>query len=170
MSLFLPPFTSLRQRQLQLCFLDHPLELTHHLQYCPQYLTLSTNVNFDAIHKHFQLQPSVHFEDLAHRILHHNPREPIHVRGLYIANVQYSSFCGCALGLTFGVLDIMEVEVQDREQVEVRERNSRGTRDRGRRQNKETTNAQTCDDMWMNMFYADTSCDTLSHNVMCAKG
>ena len=43
-----------------------------------------------------------------------------------------------------GVLDIMEVEVQDREQVE--ERESRGTRDRGRRQNKETTNAQTCDD------------------------
>ena len=24
--------------------------------------------------------------------------------------------------------------------------------------------------IWMNMFYADTSCDTLSHNVMCAQG
>ena len=44
------------------------------------------------------------------------------VRGLYIATVQYSSFCGCALGLMLGVLDIMEVEVQDREQVEVREK------------------------------------------------
>ena len=32
------------------------------------------------------------------------------------------------------------------------ERKSRGTRDRGRRQNKETTNAQTCDDMCMNIF------------------
>ena len=30
--------------------------------------------------------------------------------------------CGCALGLIVGVLDIMEVEVQDREQVEVREK------------------------------------------------
>ena len=68
-----------------------------------------------------------------------------------------------------GVLDIMGVEVQNREQVEVRE-NVEGTRDRGRRQNKETTNAHTCDVMWMNMFYADTSCDTLSHNVMCAQG
>ena len=45
------------------------------------------------------------------------------------------------------------------------ERKRRGTRDRGRRQNKETTNAQTCDDMWMNMFYADTLCDTL----MCTR-
>ena len=50
------------------------------------------------------------------------------------------------------------------------ERKIRGTRDRGRRQNKETTNALTCDDMLMNMFHADTSCDTLSHNVMCAQG
>ena len=24
--------------------------------------------------------------------------------------------------------------------------------------------------VWMNMFYADTSCDTLSHIVMCAQG
>ena len=73
------------------------------------------------------------------------------------------------VGLMLGILDYMEVQVQDREQIGVREKR-RGTRDRGRRQNKETTNAQTCDDMWMNMFYADTSCDTLSHNVMCAQG
>ena len=50
------------------------------------------------------------------------------------------------------------------------ERKSRGTRDRGRRQNKETTNAQTCDDMCMNILLWDTCCDTLSHNVMCAQG
>ena len=44
------------------------------------------------------------------------------VRGLCIATEQYSSFCECALGLVLGVLDHMEVEVQDREQVEVREK------------------------------------------------
>ena len=44
------------------------------------------------------------------------------VRGLYIATGQHSSFCGCALGLMLGVLDFMEVEIQDREQVEVREK------------------------------------------------
>ena len=62
----------------------------------------------------------------------------------------------------------MEVEVQDREQVEVGEKvEARETEEKDK--NKRTTNAQTCDDMWMNMFYADTSCDTLSHNVMCAQ-
>ena len=44
------------------------------------------------------------------------------VRGLYIATGQYSSFCGCALGLVLGDLDNMGVEVQDREQVGVREK------------------------------------------------
>ena len=82
------------------------------------------------------------------------------VRGLYIATGQYSSFGGSALVLMFGVLDIVGVEVRNREQVEVRE--SVEARERGRRQNKETTNAQTCDDM------SDMSCDTLRHNVMCA--
>ena len=43
------------------------------------------------------------------------------VRGLCIATGQYSSFCGCALGLVLGGFDHMEVEVQDREKVEVRE-------------------------------------------------
>ena len=33
----------------------------------------------------------------------------------------------------------------------------------------ETTNDQTRDDMWMNMFYADTSCDILSNNMMWAR-
>ena len=43
------------------------------------------------------------------------------VRGLYIAAGQYSSCGGCALGLMLGVLDIVGVEVRNREQVEVRE-------------------------------------------------
>ena len=89
------------------------------------------------------------------------------VRGLYIATGHYSSFGGCALGLMLGVLDIMGAEVRNRGRSE---RERRGMRDRGRRQNKGTTNTQTCDDMWMNTFYADTSCDTLSRNVMCAQG
>ena len=49
------------------------------------------------------------------------------------------------------------------------ERERSGARDR-RRQNKETTNPHTCDEMSMNIFDADTSCDTMSHNVMCAQG
>ena len=40
------------------------------------------------------------------------------MRGLYIATGQYSSLCGCVLGSMLGVLDILEIEVQDREQVE----------------------------------------------------
>ena len=35
--------------------------------------------------------------------------------------MEYSSFGGCALGLMLGVLDIMGVEVRNREQGEVRE-------------------------------------------------
>ena len=44
------------------------------------------------------------------------------MRGLHIATGQYSSFCGCALGLVLGGLDHMKVEVQDREQIEVNEK------------------------------------------------
>ena len=91
------------------------------------------------------------------------------VRGLHIATGKYSSFGGCALGLMLGVLDLMEVEVQDREQVEVRENVEARETEEGDK-NKETTNAQTCDDMWMNMFCADASCDTLSYYAMCAQG
>ena len=35
---------------------------------------------------------------------------------------------------------------------------------------KQTTSAQTCDDMCMSHVLSDTRCDTLSHNVMCAQG
>ena len=56
------------------------------------------------------------------------PCKDIIVRGLYVATGQYSSFCECALGLMLGVLDIMGVEVQNREQVEVKERTQRHQR------------------------------------------
>ena len=49
----------------------------------------------------------------------------------------------------------MEVDEQDREQVDS-ERESRGAREKGRRQSKETTNAQTCDDMCMSVFVRHT--------------
>ena len=45
----------------------------------------------------------------------------VSVRGLYIATGQYSSFGGCVLSLMLGVLEIMGVEVQNREQVEAGE-------------------------------------------------
>ena len=49
------------------------------------------------------------------------PAFALPVRGLYIATEQYSSFGECALGLMLGVLDIVGVEVGNREQVEKRE-------------------------------------------------
>ena len=72
------------------------------------------------------------------------------MRGLCIATVQYSSLCGCALGLVLGGFDIVEVEVQDREQEDsVEEVEAREREDKTR---KQPTNAQTCDimeGMWM---------------------
>ena len=62
----------------------------------------------------------------------------------------------------FGILDIVGVEVRNREQVEVRE----NVEARERKKTKQRNNKRS--DMWMNMFYADMSCDTLRHNVMCA--
>ena len=61
------------------------------------------------------------------------------VRGLYIATEQYFSFCGCASGLMLGVLDIMEVEVRNREQVEVRENvEARETEDEDKTRKQQT--------------------------------
>ena len=69
-----------------------------------------------------------------------------YVRGVSIATGQCSSFCGCAFGLVLGGFDHMEVEVQDRERVEARE-----TEEEDKTRNQ--TNAQTCDDAWINMFF-----------------
>ena len=55
--------------------------------------------------------------------------------------VPYSSLCGCAVGLILGGFDIVEVDVQDREQVDSREQVEE--RERGRRQSKETTNERS---------------------------
>ena len=74
------------------------------------------------------------------------------MRGLCIAMEQYSSLCGCALGLILDGTDIVEVDVQDREQVdsgEIVEAREREEEDKTR---KQPTNAQTCDimdGMWM---------------------
>ena len=62
---------------------------------------------------------------------------------------QYSSLCGCALGLILGGFDIVEVDVQDREQVDSGEQVE--ARERGRKQNenkqrtlKHVTSWMTC--------------------------
>ena len=68
------------------------------------------------------------------------------MRVLYIATEQHSSFCGCALGLMLGVLDIMEVEVQDRARVEVREKvEARETEDEDKTRKQQTLrHVMTC--------------------------
>ena len=81
---------------------------------------------------------------------------------------QYSSLCGCALGLILGRFDIVEVDVQDREQVnsgEGVEAREREEEDRTRKQStlKHVTSWMTC------RWSACAGCDTLSHNVMCAE-
>ena len=59
----------------------------------------------------------------------------VFVRGLYIATGQYSSFCGCALGLVLGGFDHMEDDDQDRgdeeigQDVEALEREVKARRD-----------------------------------------
>ena len=63
----------------------------------------------------------------------------------------------------------MEVDEQDSE------RESRGAREKGRRQSKETTNAQTCDDMCMSDFVRHTlrhlepQCDVCTRSNMSKK-
>ena len=73
------------------------------------------------------------------------------VRGLCIATGQYSSLCGYALGLILGGFEIVEVDVQDREQVDNREHVEAREREENKTR-KQPTNAQTCDimdGMWM---------------------
>ena len=68
-------------------------------------------------------------------------RSKCYVRGLCIDMAQYSSLCGCALGLILGGFDIVEADVQDREQVgsgeqeEAREREEDKTRTNNERSN-----------------------------------
>ena len=68
------------------------------------------------------------------------------MRGLYIATWQLSSFSGCALGFMLGVLDITEVEVQEREQVKVREKmEARETEEEDKTRKQQTLrNVMTC--------------------------
>ena len=65
--------------------------------------------------------------------------------------------------LMLGDLDNMGV-VQDREQVEEGEKvEARETEEEDKTRKQQTLKH-------VMTFYADTSCDTLSHNVMCARG
>ena len=61
---------------------------------------------------------------------------------------QYSSSCGCALGFILGGFDILEVDVQDREQIDSGEQvEARRERERKKTKREQTTNAQICDIM-----------------------
>ena len=65
-------------------------------------------------------------------------------------------------------LDHMKVEVQDCEQVEVREKvEARETEEDKTRKQQTLKQVMTC--AWTSV-YADTPCDTLSHNVVCSQG
>ena len=63
------------------------------------------------------------------------------------------SFCVCAVVLVLGGFDHMEEDDQDREDVENGQRVETHERERKRSKQGEITNAQTHDDMWMNMFF-----------------
>ena len=63
----------------------------------------------------------------------------LHVRGLYIAMVHYSSLCVSAVVLTLGGDDIVEV-VQDREQVDSEREKGRGAREDKTRTNNARSN------------------------------
>ena len=68
-----------------------------------------------------------------------------------------------------GGFDHMEVEVKDREQVEVREKVEARETDEEDKTGKQQTLKHVMTFGWT-CFYADMSCDSLSHNVMCAQG
>ena len=60
---------------------------------------------------------------------------------------QYSSLCVSAVVLILGGFDIVEVDVQDREQVDNGEKVEARERERKKTKREQTTNAQTCDIM-----------------------
>ena len=64
-----------------------------------------------------------------------------------------------------GGSDHMEDDDQDRGDEEIGQEVETHEREEEIK-HEETTNAQTHDDMWMNMFLWDTRCDTLSQNVV----
>ena len=68
---------------------------------------------------------------------------------MYRHGGQYSSLCGCPLGLILGGFDIVEVDVQDREQVDSGKKVEAGERkeeDKTRKQPtlKHVTSWMTC--------------------------
>ena len=64
------------------------------------------------------------------------------MRGLYVATGQYSSLCVSAVVLTLGGDDIVEVDVQVREQVDS-EREKVEVRDKEKGDKTRTTNARS---------------------------
>ena len=71
---------------------------------------------------------------------------------LLIKSVATPHWAGAHWGLLLGVLDIVEADVQDREQVDSREQVEAREREEEDKTRKQPTNAQTCDimdGMWM---------------------
>ena len=90
--------------------------------------------------------------------------------GLCIVMRRYSSLCGCALGLILGGFDIVEVDVQDREQVDSVEKVQ--ARDRERKKTKQGNNQRTLKHVtsWMACGWSECArCDTLSQDVSVIK-
>ena len=81
------------------------------------------------------------------------------------------SLCGWALGSILGGFDIVEVDVQDREQEDSGEQAE--VREREREKTKQGNNQRKLKHVtsWMACEWSECArCDTLSHNVMCAQG
>ena len=83
----------------------------------------------------------------------------LHVRGLYIAMVHYSSLCVRAVVLTLGGDDIVEV-VQGREQVDSEREKGRGARERERRQNENKQRTLKHVTSWMTCRWSEMSTET----------
>ena len=84
---------------------------------------------------------------------------------------QHSSLCGCALGLILGGFDIVEADVQDREQEGSGEQEEARERERGRRQNENKQRTLKHVTSWMTCRWSGCArCGTLGHSVVCAQG
>ena len=84
-------------------------------------------------------------------------------------SVLLSSLCVSAAVLILGGFDIVEVDVQDREQVDSGEKEEARERERKKTKREQTTHAQTCDIM-DDMRWSECAPKTpLSQNVVCAQ-
>ena len=77
------------------------------------------------------------------------------VRGLCIANGQYSSLCVSDVVLILGRFDFVEVDVQDREQVDSGEQVEARERERERKEEDKTRTHNARSNMWHHGWHVD---------------